>query len=395
MDIVTATPTTLLKNLRGVVTGDLADPFLETEVLLIEGARITSLNPQESEADVVIDAAGAVAIPGLIDTHAHVVFGDFTPRQNTVGWIESYMHGGVTHMMSASEVHLPGRPTDPVGVKALAITAQRSYQRVRPGGVKVIGGSIICEPGLTRQDLEELAGTGVRLMKVGFGHFDKVIDAAPIVGWARDLEYIVMAHSGGASIPGSYTVTVDDLITLHPNIAGHINGGTTSLPESDLKTLIETTDIALQIVQAGNLRSALFIVKEAMERDQQHRLTVGTDTPSGTGVMPLGMLKTIVEITALAGLPPEMVVSFATGNSSKLLRISEGVLHAGGIADLVLIQEPLGGVATEPLSAMRRGDLPGIAAVMIDGQVRALRSRNTPSPAREVKVLGERSGGLA
>ena len=68
---------------------------------------------QIAECDVVIDADGAVAIPGLIDSHVHITFGDYTPRQKTVGFLESYIHGGTTTSISASEVHVPGRPKDP------------------------------------------------------------------------------------------------------------------------------------------------------------------------------------------------------------------------------------------------------------------------------------------
>ena len=148
------------------------------------------------------DAHGAVAIPGLIDTHAHVVFADWTPRQNTIGWIESSMHGGVTMMMSASEVHLPGRPSDREGVKALALLAHRTFSVLRPGGVKVLGGSVIIEPTLEPEDFDELATLGVGLAKVGFGAFDRPADAAPLVRAAQHAGMIVMNHTGGASIPG-------------------------------------------------------------------------------------------------------------------------------------------------------------------------------------------------
>ena len=74
---------------------------------------------------MVIDADGAVAIPGLIDSHVHITFGDYTPRQRTVGFLESYVHGGTTTSISASEVHVPGRPKDPEGVKALAVAAMK------------------------------------------------------------------------------------------------------------------------------------------------------------------------------------------------------------------------------------------------------------------------------
>ena len=74
--------------------------------------------------------------PGLIDSHVHPVCGDWTPRQNQLGWIDSCLHGGVTTMVSAGEVHTPGRPKDIVGLKAMAIFAQRAFHAFRPGGVK-------------------------------------------------------------------------------------------------------------------------------------------------------------------------------------------------------------------------------------------------------------------
>ena len=111
-------------------------------------------------ADVVIDAGGMTAIPGLIDSHVHVTFGDYTPRQRTVGYLESYLHGGTTTAISASEVHVPGRPSDPEGVKALALAAQRCFADYRPGGMRVIAGSVILEPGLQAADFTELAAEG-------------------------------------------------------------------------------------------------------------------------------------------------------------------------------------------------------------------------------------------
>lgn len=380
----------VLRNLRGVVTGRLNEPAMGVSGLRLEGGKIAAFDGG-GQADVVVDAGGAVAIPGLIDTHCHVVFADWTPRQNTIGYLESYMHGGVTQVMSPSEVHLPGRPTDPVGVKALAIAAQRSYARFRPGGVKVLGGSLICEPGLREADFQELAAAGVHLMKVGFGSFDKPADAAPLVVLARRAGFLVMSHSGGASIPGSSAVTVADLLEMRPDIAGHINGGTTSLPDRDLIELIETSQIALQLVQAGNLRSALFILREARSRGALARVILGTDTPSGTGVMPLGMIKTVVELASLGGISATDAIALATGNAAKILQIQEGVVEIGRPADLVLIQEPLGCARSDPLGAIENGDIPGISAVLIDGEIRALRSRNSPAPAREASVITQAS----
>lgn len=382
----------LITNLRGAVTGRLSEPVREIETIRIEAGRIVEMGGSaDAPADVVIDANGAVALPGLFDTHTHFSIGDFNPKQNTVGFIESYMHGGVTSMMSAGEVHFPGRPMDRDGVKALAVTANRSFTNNRPGGVRIHAGSLMTGPFMEEEDYAELARQGVWLMKVGFGGFTVPKDAVPHVRWAQAAGFVVMSHSGGASsVPGVAPITVDDLMAMNPDIAGHINGGTTSLPEAHVKALVEETDIALQLVQAGNLSASLNILRMAVENDALERVILGSDTPSGTGVMPMAIIKTIVELSAIGGVAPTDVIALATSNAARVLRREEGVLDVHRPADLLLVQEPVGGPASHPLEAIGRGDIPGIAAVIINGQIRALRSRNSPAPTREVSVLPRR-----
>jgi enamidase len=379
------TETLEIRNLGGLLGGRLGEGRREVEALRIENGRIAAFEGGE-DADTVIDAGGALAVPGLIDSHAHVVFGDWTPRQSALGWIESSMHGGVTMMMSASEVHLPGRPRDREGVKALAVTAQRAFQSFHPGGVKVLGGSVIVEPSLEPSDFAELAERGVGLAKVGFGDFHPQADAAPLVRAAQEAGIVVMNHTGGASIPDSSPVTIDDVLALGCDIIGHANGGTTALPDSDLPRLFDAPG-AIQLVQAGNLRSSLAILGLARERDALDRIVLATDTPTGTGVMPLGMLKTVCEISSLGHLPAGDAVALATGNNGAVLRREEGVLAPGRPADLFLCFAPLGSAWADPVEAIEHGDLPGIAAVLIDGRLRALRSRNTPAPAGACVVL--------
>jgi enamidase len=376
--------TLAVHNLGGLVTGRLGEPVAAVETLRCEDGRLVSLT-DAGDADVVIDARGAIAIPGLIDSHAHVVFADWTPRQSALGWIESSMHGGVTMMMSASEVHLPGRPSDRAGVKALALTAQRSWSQVRPGGVKVLGGSVIVEPTLADEDFAELAAEGVGLAKVGFGAFERQGDAAPLVRAAQAAGMIVMNHTGGASIPGSSPVDIDDVLALGCDIIGHANGGTTALPDGDLEALFDAPG-AIQLVQAGNLRSSLEILRIAIARDALDRIVFATDTPTGTGVMPLGMLKTVAELSSLGRIPAADAIACATGNNARVLRRGEGVLELGAPADLSLLHAPLGGAADNPLAAIELGDLPGIAGVVIDGELRARRSRNTPAPVKAIEV---------
>src|SRR5207237_6510067 len=175
---------------------DWHDPFVAGDSIVMQDGRIVSAGaaPPIDDADVVVDAGGMTAIPGLIDSHVHVTFGDYTPRQRTVGYLESYLHGGVTRAISASEVHVPGRPTDPEGVKALAIAAQRCFEHYRPGGVTVHAGSVILEPGLTSADFEEVRAQGVWLAKAGFGAVETPMDYVPLVHAARAAGIVVMCH---------------------------------------------------------------------------------------------------------------------------------------------------------------------------------------------------------
>ena len=138
---------TAILNIGKIISGDWEHPYSGGSSILVDGeliSKVGELSSQEIDScDVVIDAAGAVAIPGLIDSHVHITFGDFTPRQNTIGYLQSYLHGGVTTSISASEVHVPGRPKDPDGVKALAIAAKKCFGNYRPGGMRVHAGSLI------------------------------------------------------------------------------------------------------------------------------------------------------------------------------------------------------------------------------------------------------------
>ncbi|MED5392083.1 MAG: amidohydrolase, partial [Pseudomonadota bacterium] len=164
---------TTIVNIGTIVSGDWRKPLTAGDSVSMIDGRIDSVGAVSDrlvrEADVVIDAGGATVCPGLIDSQVHITFGDYTPRQKTVGYLESYLHGGTTTSISASEVHVPGRPSDPEGVKALAVAAHKSFLTYRPAGMTVHAGSIIIEPGLTDSDFREVAAKGVWLAKAGFG----------------------------------------------------------------------------------------------------------------------------------------------------------------------------------------------------------------------------------
>jgi enamidase len=379
-------------NLAQIVSGDWREPFAAGDTILMDGeriARVGTASPAEVDAaDVVIDADGMTAIPGLIDSHVHITFGDYTPRQRTVGYLESYLHGGTTTAISASEVHVPGRPRDPEGVKALAIAAQRCFADYRPGGMRVIAGSVILEPGLTAEDFEELAAKGVKLAKAGFGAVKTAYDYVPLVQAAKAAGLITTCHTGGSSIPGSGAVTGDHLLAMRPHVSFHINGGPTAMPDADFERVIAETEIALQVCTAGNLRTTLLCAKLADRLGAFDRFVIATDTPTGSGIMPLGMLYTIAHCASLTGLSAERFVCAASGSNARVYGLESGLLAPGKLADLVLLDAPDGGTQTTALNAIQHGDIAAIGGVISGGIPRFVgRSRNTPATTRTARVV--------
>ena len=390
--------TLAIVNIGTLLSGKIDSPVIEgADTVVCARGVITHIGVREElreqieAASTVLDVQGTVVGPGLIDSHCHVVIGDYTPRQKTVDFLDSYVHGGITTVISASEVHAPGRPHDRVAVKALAIAARACYLNFRPNGMKVHAGSVILEPTLREEDFRELQEAGVRLAKFGFGAYKDPIEGEPQVRWAKQYGMTVMSHCGGASIPGSAPILARDLLHLQPHVLGHVNGGPTALSDEDVERLVKESDMALQIVQAGNLRSALRIVRLAVETGQLSRLIIGTDTPTGTGVMPLAMLKTIAELSSLAGLPPAVTWACATGNNARVYGLDQGVIAEGAPADLVAFDTPWGSQGKDGLEALALGDLPGISTVIIDGEIRLMRSRNTPPPVRPSRIVEERA----
>ncbi|MBI3745055.1 MAG: amidohydrolase family protein [Chloroflexi bacterium] len=384
---------TLIRNLGAIATGDIGAPLVDADEVLIEEGRIAAVGRglaagPGAGADQVIDAHGSTAIPGLIDSHAHPAFGDFTPRQRTIDFIESGLHGGVTTVMSAGEVHLPGRPKDMVGLKALAIVTAKSYQNFRPAGVKVHAGAPILELGLEEHDFAEMAAAGVTLVgEIGLGSVKTGAQAAPMVAWAKAHGMRVTFHTGGPSIAGSSAIGADAVLEARPHIVGHINGGTTAMSDADIERLV-ATDMAIEIVQCGNGRAALHAARTAEAVDGLDRVILGNDAPSGTGVIPLGILRTMAHLAALGGIAPEVAIAMATGNTARVHGLDVGVLEPGRAADLCLVDAPIGSAASTALGALAIGDLPGISMVLIDGVVMLGRSRNTPPAARAAEVLG-------
>lgn len=390
---------TLIDNIGEFFTGDLAAPMATASALLIEDGRIAAFDPApDTPHDYAIDAAGGAVLPGLVDGHVHPVFGQWTPTQDTIGWIGNYLHGGTTTMVSAGELHTPGLDyanLSPDLVTSLAEVARATTGRVRWSGVKVHAGTVLLVPGMTEHHFDRLAEAGAILVKFIFYPLDDDREEAErYTSWARERGIRTKVHTGGVSRSGASRVCgYDTLSWLRPDIAAHVAGGPIPMCDEDLDQLVDRTDFALELCSSGNYRSTLRLARRLMEQGRLDRLTLGTDTPGGTGVIPRGMLRNILFLASICDMAPGEAVAVATGNTAKAHGLDVGVLRPGAPADLMIAGPVEGSAGTTLTDAIAHGDLPGISFVLIDGEVAVdSRSRQTPPPARLAQLFADHPG---
>jgi enamidase len=377
----------LVKNIGILVTGKLESPLREADSIFVRDGVVQAIGKGLSQAaDRVIDANGITAIPGLIDSHSHPSIGEYTPAQNSLSWITNYMHGGVTALISAGELHLPGLPLPPDARTALsvAIVTKKCYDNLRPSGVKVHAGTLLLVPGLSEKDFDEIQTLGIKLVKFIFYDYGLLPngEAERYVSWARARGIKVKIHSGGVSRSGVSQVAGFDIVQrIKPDIIGHITGGPIPMAEDDMLRIAGQTECFMEICTSGNYRLALSLAREVKAKSLHHRVLIGTDTPGGTGIVPRGILREIAFLSSVGEIEPEKTICMATGNAGRAHDLNLGILEEGRPADLVLMHKITGSVAKNALDSFAKGDLPGISYVIIDGEVRvAGRSQQTPPP---------------
>ena len=382
----------VIRNIGILLTGKLEQPILDGDCVTAINGKISGFGRENDldcqNAETVIDACGAALAPGLIDSHVHPVVGDYTPRQHQMHWIDSTLNGGVTTLISAGEVHMPGRPKDIVGLKAMAIAAQRWYENFRPSGVKVLAGAPVIEHGMEEQDFKDLADAGVKLLgEVGLGSVKDGPTAKEMVAWARKYGIQSTIHTGGPSIPGSGLIDKDVVLEADTDVIGHINGGHSALPDDQIVCLCESCQRSLEIVHNGNERAALLTLNTARELNQLDRLILGTDGPAGSGVQPLGILRMVAMLSSLGNIDAEVAFCFATGNTSRRRELDTGLIEVGYAADFVIMDQAQHAPGGSMLESIELGNLPGVGMTIIDGIVRTHRSRNTPPAQRLPNIV--------
>ena len=326
---------------------------------------------------VAIDGAGKTALPGLIDSHVHVLLGTAVPTEaETRAFIndrlqeklQSFLRHGVTTIKSA------GDPTE------LILKVRRDLRNgtlagprllvvgpifTAPGGhpaVTICAGSDWCRANLTvavdseqeaRRHVRRLVEAGVDAIKLVYEEGNargirmeklrpEVMKA--IVGESRALGMSVTAHAQDES---------SILEVLAAGVTG-VEHGTFGPPSSDaIAQALKNPERSLVPTFAG--LAALGAPQALLQSKLQAiaalhkagvRIVVGTDT---SGAMPPGLL-TVQEIEALvkAGLSEEAALKAATSVGARHLGLEKeiGTLAAGMSADILLVRgNPLANIA--------------------------------------------------
>jgi enamidase len=395
--------TRAIVNIGKLVTGNIYAPLSDATAIWIEDGHIEGLGTEADfpvdTADQVIDVQGMTVCPGLIDPHVHNTLDDYAPQQREIGWMENALLVGTTTIVSEGEQG-PGFPRffdDPIGAKATAILAKRVFDRFRPAGaLKMHGGALVLVNGLTRDDFKEMADAGVWLVaEIGGGGLYRPEDIAPMLEWAKELDFFVSMHFGARSIPGSSTVSAAEILALGEGMIdkiAHANGGSTAAPWDITLQVIERTDIPLEMIHNGNHKMMHRIVRRLKERDELHRLVLGTDCPTGQGAVPNGIMRTAVFISAISEVPAEKALAMASGNTARIYGLNTGFIEVGREADILAIDYPPGSVGANALEAMENGDTIGVSMVMVDGNIVSVKGRDGRPTARNIIVNGQEIG---
>ena len=386
--------TTLFRNIGTLLSGDIAKPVLEADSVVVTDTKITAIGgAPPASVDIDIDVRGATLAPGLWDSHIHPYFGEYSPRQDAFGTILRMVRSGVTCAISAGSGHQPGmylpseklpnvqaksfvavrgspeRARDAAGTKANAIVATKSWQNIRPAGLKLDAGTMFAEDGLTADDFAEVAAAGVRRLK-----FQRPIsrraDAEKYRQWAHDNNMMVLIHTGNRSLIKDVAKIGESFRVIRPDVASHINGGPTPAPWDDFAWMITESKAVLELCFIGNLPLAVRVMRLALERGEPQRLAIGSDLPGGTGVVPGAILRTIQLLKHLAPeVPVEALYCMATGNTTRGFHQTGGRVAVGEPADLVAWDPVEGSVADTFVECIEYGDRAYPGLVMIDGKI--------------------------
>lgn len=379
---------TLVKNIGCLYSGDIKEPVLKADSILIEDGKIVEVGNGLSCADAqVIDAQGTTVMPGLLDSHVHPVIGTWTPRQDALNWIAPYVSAGVTGLVSVGETHIPGKPKNALGMRSLAITAKQTFDNARPAKMKVYGGAYIMHKDASQEDFTFLKEQGVMntgevgLGSANAGNLEAALQAR---AYAKAAGMPVTLHRGAPYLHGSSNMDPDSICKLKPDVICHVTIG--RCPDEEIHRYFEECpDAAIELTtpQLSYTSANTEVINTAIRRDELGRIIFGNDCPSGFGLYPHGIWDMILFAASFTDVNVGQAIAMATGNTAAAFKMNAtGTIKAGNWADLVICDAPVGSAYADATATMAAGTRPGVSMVMIDGEIVAAGAKCTTAPAK-------------
>jgi len=352
----------------------------EGAMIAISGNRIEGIfsDGEPREGDLTIDAGGRTVMPGLIDSHVHILVDEPVVDENTLAeYLENSVRKNLAGFLShgVTTIKSAGDPEDAIlelrqlieegkieGPRLLVVGPVLSA----PGGHPSV--TIFADNPWIRErivgELESVEGAKETIVRLA----EKGVDGIKIVYQGSDNESQTYLYGGRISIrrlPREVMETIIEESHRHGlRVTAHTfeEEGVISVVEAGVDSLehgvVAKTPVSEPVVEM--LREAgvfyiptlqVFRAAEARERAMANlkqlseagvRIVLGTDTVGDT---PAGS-NTISEAERMveAGMSPAQVIQAATRDAAEHLGRGDdlGTLEAGKLADLIIVEgDPL------------------------------------------------------
>ena len=361
----------LVEHIGELVTNDPAHDgalgIIQNAAVAIDGDRIAWVGEQAAAPDGVegprIDAAGAAALPGFVDSHTHLVFaGDRTAEFDARMRGERYAAGGIQTTVAATRAASDDElRTNATRLRDEALRTGTTHVEVKSGyGLDVDGEvRLLTLAGELTDDVTFLGGHVVAPEYAGKAddYVDLVrgamLDAcAPLARWAD-----VFCERGAFDVDQSRAILTAAKdkglgLRIHANqlepgpgarLAAELGAASadhlTHLGPGDAEALVGAGVVATLVPVADlSTRSPWPDARELL--DAGATVALATDCNPGTSFTTNMPVVIALAVTAMRMTPAEAVWSATAGSARALQRFDVGTVQQGARADLVILDAP-------------------------------------------------------